>query len=282
MAPRPECLGLSVRARSLRRRLLHLPVSSCSLGHCPGYRQRTILWGGVTRSGVVVVTIPTQRRHAAKARLRDGAGALTAGPRGLALARLAVTVVLLCGLAASATGQQLRPAPLQALSFIDADGRVVRSSDFPGKWLLIYFGYMHCSDLCPTGLSVLASALDQIGPAAAHVQPLFVTIDPERDQGPELRRFAEAFDKRLIGLTGSPAEIKLAAATLGVAFEKVAQPGAGYLVDHSSDYLVIDPSASAVRSLRIAEPHLLAAALIELLRAGGAALGNVNNIGAYR
>ena len=235
------------------------------------------------------MTIPTQVRHAANARLRDGADALTASPRpgavirpGLALARLAVAVALLCGLAASATGQQLRPAPLQALSFIDADGRVVRSSDFPGKWLLIYFGYMHCSDLCPTGLSVLASALDQIGPAAAHVQPLFVTIDPERDQGPELRRFAEAFDKRLIGLTGSLAEIKLAAATLGVAFEKVAQPGAGYVVDHSSDYLVIDPSATAVRSLRIAEPHLLAAALIELLGAGGAALGNVNNIGAYR
>ena len=57
----------------------------------------------------------------------------------------------------------------------------------PGKWLLVYFGYTHCTDLCPTGLSVLANALDQIGPAAEHVQPLFVTVDPERDKGPLLR-----------------------------------------------------------------------------------------------
>jgi protein SCO1/2 len=162
--------------------------------------------------------------------------------------------------------QAARPAPDQTLSFVDGDGRVVRSTDFPGKWLLIYFGYMHCSDLCPTGLSVLANALDQIGPAAAQVQPLFVSVDPERDQGPELRRFAQAFDKRLIGLGGSVAEIKRAAQALGVAFEKVTQPGTSYVVDHSSDYVLIDPSRMQIRSLRIAEAHLLAAKLIERRR----------------
>src|SRR5262245_20958695 len=141
---------------------------------------------------------------------------------------------------------------------------------------------MRCSDLCPTGLSVLANALEQIGPAAVHVQPLFVTVDPERDRGPELRRFAEAFDKRLIGLGGSVAEIKQAAAALGVAFEKIAQPDASYVVDHSSDYVLIDPSRRQVRSLRIAEAHGLAAKLIELLSAAGTPLGNVNNVGAYR
>ena len=83
-----------------------------------------------------------------------------------------------------AFAQESRLARDGPLTFVDADGRVVRSTDFPGKWLLVYFGYTHCADLCPTGLSVLANALDQIGPAAEHVQPLFVTVDPERDKGP--------------------------------------------------------------------------------------------------
>jgi cytochrome oxidase Cu insertion factor (SCO1/SenC/PrrC family) len=69
----------------------------------------------------------------------------------------------------------------RALTFVDADGDAVRTSDFPGKWLLVYFGYTHCADLCPTGLSVLVNALDQIGPTAQHIQPLFITVDPERD-----------------------------------------------------------------------------------------------------
>ena len=187
-------------------------------------------------------------------------------------------------LAASATGyaQEAREAPREALSFVDADGRVVLSTDFPGKWLLIYFGYMHCSDLCPTGLSVLHNALDQIGPAASQVQPLFVTVDPERDRGPELRRFAQAFDERLLGLSGTLAEIKRAAAALGVAFEKVAQPGSDYLVDHSSAYVLIDPMHRRVRSFRIAEAHLLAAKLIEAMSAAGTPLGPINNLGAYR
>jgi protein SCO1/2 len=190
-------------------------------------------------------------------------------------------VALLAGPAPAIT-EDVRGAPQEALSFADADGRVVLSSDFPGKWLLIYFGYMHCSDLCPTGLSVLANALEQIGPAAAQVQPLFVTVDPERDRGPELRRFAEAFDKRLIGLGGSPDEIKRAAAALGVSVEKVAQPNAGYVVDHSSGYVLIDPARKNVRSLRFTEPHLLAAKLIAVMTAAGTPLGAVNNIGAYR
>ena len=84
----------------------------------------------------------------------------------------------------AATAQELRLLPDRPLTFADADGRVVRSTEFAGQWLLVYFGYTHCTDLCPTGLSVLANALDQIGQAADHVQPLFITVDPERDRGP--------------------------------------------------------------------------------------------------
>ena len=194
-----------------------------------------------------------------------------------------VTVALVLSLCiGSAIAQELPLAPDRALTFVDADGRAVRSTDFRGKWLLVYFGYTHCTDLCPTGLSILANALDQIGPAADHVQPLFVTVDPERDKGPLLRTFAQAFDKRLIGLGGSVTQIKEAAAALGVSFEKVAQGGSGYVVDHTSTYVLIDPSRARAQSMRIAEPHLLAAKLIEHMRAVGTPLGPLNNLGAYR
>ena len=194
-----------------------------------------------------------------------------------------VTVALALSLCiGSAIAQELRLAPDRPLTFVDADSRTVRSTDFAGKWLLVYFGYTHCIDLCPTGLSILANALDQIGPAADHVQPLFVTVDPERDKGPLLRTFAQAFDKRLIGLGGSLAQIKEAATALGVSFEKVAQGGSGYVVDHTSTYVLIDPSRARAQSVRFAEPHLLAAKLIEALTKAGVPLDNVKNVGAYR
>jgi cytochrome oxidase Cu insertion factor (SCO1/SenC/PrrC family) len=169
----------------------------------------------------------------------------------------------------------------QQLTFADAEGRVVRSTDFLGKWLLVYFGYTHCADLCPTGLSVLVTALDKIGPAAEYVQPLFVTVDPERDKGPVLRSFTEAFDKRLIGLGGTVEQIQDAADALGVSFQKVLQGESAYVVDHSSSYVLIDPSRTRSEALRVAEPHLLAAKLIEVLAKAGAPLHNVN-VGAYR
>jgi protein SCO1/2 len=170
----------------------------------------------------------------------------------------------------------------RTLTFADADGHVVRSTDFPGKWLLVYFGYTRCADLCPTGLSAMVNALEQVGAAAEHVQPLFVTVDPERDSGPVLRTFAEAFDKRLIGLGGTIEQIKDAATALGVSFEKVAQGGSDYAVDHSSTYVLIEPSRTRAQSLRIAEPHLIAAKLIEALTKAGVPLDNVKNVGAYR
>jgi cytochrome oxidase Cu insertion factor (SCO1/SenC/PrrC family) len=196
-------------------------------------------------------------------------------------ALIAIVALLLLSPGGAVLAQELRLAPNRPLTFVDADGRVVKSSDFSGKWLLVYFGYIHCADLCPTGLSVLANALDQIGPAAAHIQPLFVTVDPERDRGELLRSFTAAFDKRLIGLGGTVEEIKAAAAALGVSFAKVAQ-GSDYTIDHSSTYVLVDPARERAQSLRLAEPHLLAAKLIEALTKAGVPLGNVNNVGAYR
>ena len=96
-----------------------------------------------------------------------------------------------------------------------------------------------------------------------------------------MRSFTQSFDKRLIGLGGTLEEIKAAADALGVSFAKVAQ-GADYVVDHSSTYVLVDPSRERAQSLRIAEPHLLAARVIDALTKARVSLGNVNNVGAYR
>src|SRR6516162_6277802 len=153
---------------------------------------------------------------------------------------------------AAEEGRRLDARPL---TFRDADGNIVRGTDFAGKWLLVYFGYSHCADLCPTGLSVLANALDQIGPAAEHIQPLFITVDPERDNGAILRSFPQAFDRRMIGLGGSIEQIKEAAEVFGVSFRKVAQGDWDYVVDHTSSYTLVDPSRNQAQPLREAEPH---------------------------
>ena len=196
------------------------------------------------------------------------------------VAILAATSLL--GLDGTAAAWELRLAPNRPVKLADADGRTVRSTDFPGKWLLVYFGYTHCADLCPTGLTAMVTALDQIGSAANHVQPLFVTVDPERDKGPLLREFTQSFDKRLIGLGGTLEQVRDAAVALGVAFEKVAQGGANYVVDHSSTYTLVDPAHSRAIVLRLAEPHMIAARLIEELTTAEVPLDEVNNIGAYR
>jgi protein SCO1/2 len=193
-----------------------------------------------------------------------------------------LAIVLLLGLAGVPAAQELRLAPDRPLTFADADGQTVRSSDFRGKWLLVYFGYTHCADLCPTGLTAMVTALDHIGPAAAHIQPLFVTVDPERDKGLLLREFSQSFDERLIGLGGSVAQIREAAAALGVSFEKVVQSSGGYSIDHSSTYTLVDPAHSRAFVLRIAEPHMIAARLIEALTKAGVSLDKANNVEAYR
>lgn len=175
-----------------------------------------------------------------------------------------------------------RQLDVRALTFTDADGNIVRGTDFAGKWLLVYFGYSHCADLCPTGLSALANALEQIGPAAEHIQPLFITVDPERDNGEILRSFPQAFDPRMVGLGGSVDEIKRAAEVFGISIRKVIQGDADYVVDHTSSYTLVNPSRTQAQELRQAEPHLLAANLLAALSKAGVPLDNVNNIGAYR
>jgi protein SCO1/2 len=202
--------------------------------------------------------------------------------RRLVLAALFAAALGAAGEARAQTNDEFKLTLNGPLELIDADGKTVRNSDFAGKWLLVYFGYTHCVDLCPTGLTLLADAMDQIGPAAAHVQPLFITVDPEHDRGPMLREFTVAFDKRLVGLTGSDAQIAAAAGALGVKYQKVMLANGDYVVDHSSTLSLVDPAGRNALTFKMAEPHLVAAKIFEQLERAGTPLDNVRNLRAYR
>lgn len=124
-------------------------------------------------------------------------------------------------------------------TLVDQDGRKVSDSDFAGKYRLIYFGYTFCPDVCPVDVQVLMKgyrALEKSDPAlAAKIQPIFITVDPERDTPAVLKQFVGAFHPKLIGLTGTPAEIAAVAKQFAIYYRK--QPAAAgsnaYLVDHS-------------------------------------------------
>jgi protein SCO1/2 len=164
----------------------------------------------------------------------------------------------------------------------DADGKTVTGDAFPGRGLLLYFGYMHCADQCPTALSAMVDALNQIGAAAEQVQPLFVTVDPERDRGTSLRVFTAAFDKRIVGLTGSDEQIADTARMFGVEYKKVREGSDDYVIDHSTSLSLVGPDRRQAVTFAFAEPYLIAAKLLAELQRAGAALGAVNNLGAYR
>ena len=194
----------------------------------------------------------------------------------------ALLLVLLVGWGTAAAAAEKRIVLDQPLALADADGKTVTSNDFPGKWLLIYFGYIHCADQCPTALSAMVEALAEIGPAAEHIQPVFVTVDPERDRGAALKDFIAAFDKRIVGLTGSPEQIAAAAEALGIEYRKVLSGNEDYVIDHNSVLSLIGPDRHEAVTFAFAEPYMIAAKLVELLERGGVALGNVNNLRAYR
>ena len=125
---------------------------------------------------------------------------------------------------------------------MDGSGRSVPDRDFRGRWMLIYFGYTHCPDACPTTLSDLASAVDKLPPAdRAQVAPLFITVDPARDTPAVMGDYAHAFGAAFTGLTGSDEQIAAAERAYRVFAQKHPLKGNDYAMDHSSVIYVMGP-----------------------------------------
>lgn len=121
------------------------------------------------------------------------------------------------------------------------NNQAVHLHDFRGKLVLVYFGYASCPDVCPTSLSLLSSALKALTPEeTAHIQPIFISVDPERDNGSKLMEYARYFFPSFIGITGTEQEIQRTAMQYGAFYSKVKSNSAmGYTVDHSSNSYLI-------------------------------------------
>jgi len=153
-----------------------------------------------------------------------------------------------------------------ALELVDHTGKLRRLEDFRGKAVVLFFGFTHCPDICPTTLADISQAIKQLGPDADRVQVLLVSVDPERDTQESLAKYVTAFDPRFLGLRGDLAATKKVAGEFKIYFEKRKQ-GDGYTVDHSAQSYVIDPQGRLrllVRHDRIGQD--LAADLRSLLR----------------
>jgi protein SCO1/2 len=125
-------------------------------------------------------------------------------------------------------------------SLVDQNGNPVTDQTYAGSYRLIYFGYTFCPDACPTELQVMAEAVAAMGPDGQKVQPIFVTIDPARDTPQQLANYVPLFDKRLVGLTGTPQQIAEVARAYRVYYAK-ADNSQTYAMNHSSFVYLMDP-----------------------------------------
>ena len=155
------------------------------------------------------------------------------------------------------------PPPLQGARIggpfvlTDQDGKRFDSRSLAGRYLVVYFGYTFCPDACPTDMQVLGRAMRQLDahdPAkSAKVQPIFISVDPARDRPAALKQFVGAFYSRLIGLTGSDAQIAAVAKNYAVAYSKQPAPqgGEGYLMDHPRVAMLFGPDGKPIALLPV-------------------------------
>lgn len=150
---------------------------------------------------------------------------------------------------------------------VDHTGKKRTDADFRGKLLIIFFGYTYCPDICPTELLEISLAVDKLGAAGDEVQPLFISIDPERDTPAVLAQYVSSFHQRLIGLTGTPEQIRTLANSYKAYYAKYTPPDGGvYLIDHTGFTYLMDragkylgffpPGTSADRMVEIIRPYL--------------------------
>jgi len=146
----------------------------------------------------------------------------------------------------SAPVRYVEPAPASVsgadtvqFSLLDQHGQRASASDFTGRVLLVFFGYTHCPDICPTTLLEMREVKASLGDSAARFAGIFITVDPARDTSERLLAYIDHFDPELIGLTGTDAEIRAAANSFGAAYAREQESAGGYLMGHTAfGYLV--------------------------------------------
>ena len=131
----------------------------------------------------------------------------------------------------------------------DHNGMMQADEDFRGRWMLVFFGFTNCPDVCPMGLATIAQVMDDLGSKSEAVQPLFITIDPERDTPGVLATYVPQFGSGILGLSGTPDQIERTAKTFKIYYQKVEEAASpdGYTMGHTSAFLLFDPQGDFVR-----------------------------------
>ena len=156
----------------------------------------------------------------------------------------------------------------KTLQLTDHHGQTRTLADFKGKVITIFFGYTQCPDVCPTALSGMSEVMQQLGADGDRLQVLFVTVDPERDTPELLAGYVPVFDKRFLGLYGTPDKIAEIAKDFRVFYRKSGDLAGHYTIDHSAGTYVFDPEGRLRLYMRHAEDPALMAADIKALLAG--------------
>jgi cytochrome oxidase Cu insertion factor (SCO1/SenC/PrrC family) len=144
------------------------------------------------------------------------------------------------------TGTALVGGPF---TLTNQDGKRVTDQDFRGKYMLIFFGFTYCPDVCPGELQVMSAALDELGPEADKIQPIFITIDPARDTPEAMKIYVSNFHPRMVGLTGSEEDIAAVAKAYRVYYAKAkgSEDKPDYLMDHSTILYFMGPDGKFVK-----------------------------------
>jgi protein SCO1 len=140
-----------------------------------------------------------------------------------------------------------------AFELTTADGTRFSSKQLEGKPYAIFFGFTQCPDICPTTLLDITNHMRDLGPAADRINVVFVSVDPERDTPELLKTYLANFDPRIIGLTGTPAEIAAVARAFRIIYEKVPTSG-GYTMNHSASVFLIDSKGGFAGTVSFQEP----------------------------
>lgn len=177
------------------------------------------------------------------------------GRRFVSIASLAIVLVLVAVGGAWLFAGSEAPTLGGPFNLVDGEGKPVSDRDFRGRFMLVYFGYTMCPDVCPTTLNQVAEALNKLGARAERVQPVFITLDPERDTPAVLKQYTAAFTPRLVGLTGTSEQVAQVAKEYRVyyAIHRTASGSQDYTVDHSSVLYLMDPNGRFVAPIRADE-----------------------------
>lgn len=151
------------------------------------------------------------------------------------------------------SGKALIGGPFE---LVGKDGKTVTDKDFRGRYMLVFFGFTRCPDICPAELQVMSTALEELGPDAEKVVPIFITLDPGRDTAEAVAAYVQNFGSNFVGLTGSPEAIERAAEAYRVTYQKFQDESMGdnYSIDHSALAYLMGPDGAFITHIPYGTP----------------------------